>query len=56
MICQAEHCCKLLCSGINGNFMTVLRKWSRLLDLKMHKACKPCIVSQTTRPNVNLYL
>ena len=56
MTCQAEHRRKLLCSGISGNFMTVLRKWSRLLDLKMHKTCRPSIVSQTTRPNVDLYM
>ena len=55
MTCQAEHRRKLLYSGIRGNFMTVLRKWSRLLDLKMHKTCGPSIVSQTTRPNVDLY-
>ena len=56
MTCQAEHRRKLLCSGISSNFMTVLRKWSRLLDLKMHKTYRPSIVSQTTRPNVDLYL
>ena len=26
MTCQAEHSCKRLCSGISGNFMTVLRE------------------------------
>ena len=56
MTCQAEHRRKLLRSGIRCNFMTVLRKWSRLLDLKMHKTCRPSIVSLTTRPNVDLYL
>ena len=34
MTCQAEHSRKLLCSGISANFMTVLRKWLRLLDFK----------------------
>ena len=56
MTCQTEHRRKLLRSGISGNFMTVLRKWSRLLDLKMHRTCRPSIVSQTTRSNVDLYL
>ena len=28
MTCQAEHSCKLLCSGISGNFMTVMREGS----------------------------
>ena len=56
MTCQAEHSRKLLCSGISANFMTVLRKWLRLLDLKMHTTCRPNIVSQTTRPNADLYL
>ena len=28
MTCQAEHSCKRLCSGISGNFMTVLREGS----------------------------
>ena len=56
MTCQAEHSRKLLCSGISGNFMTVLRKWLRLLDLKMLSTCRPSIVSQTTRPNADLYL
>ena len=56
MTCQAEHSRKLLCSGISGNFMTVLRKWLRLLDLKMQSTCRPSIVSQTTTPNADLYL
>ena len=56
MTSQADHRRKRLCSGISSNFMTVLRKWSRLLDLKMHETCRPSIVSQTTRPNVDLYL
>ena len=28
MTCQAEHSRKLLCSGISGNFMNVLREGS----------------------------